>query len=413
MSPEVRINDTHIIKQMGRIVACLNSSQNTHELVEQIHQVIKELLYADNFYVVLLNEDGALQFPYYVDSIDKFTEETLNSMSLEDIQSTMTFFALTSNVPCNFTSQDIEKLEKENIVKVLGTAPKQWLSFPLVMDETSLGAFIIQSYRNEQEYREREIELLLAISHVVSSAMSAYRSKEALSYANISLKAYQTKLEDLIRVRTEIIEQKKKSLEEEVHQRALLQETLEQKVAELEQQMKQNLELREQLQHQAHHDHLTGLANRHELNNVLNRMSAKMLRVPRFIYMLFIDLDGFKQVNDTLGHDAGDAVLVEVSKRLQKAVRGYDLIARIGGDEFVVLIESMEENRFVEHIAQRIIDDLQKPIDVGAEHTANIGASVGLACSLRQDQLGDLITRADQAMYQAKHQGKGRFTWDK
>ena len=297
MPPDMHVNDRTLVKQISRIVSCLTKKTDIRSMMEEIHSVISEILYAENFYVVLSNDGGALHFPYFVDSKDDFSEETLNALSLEDIQSSLTYFALTSTMECNFTRKDIDNLQRENLINVVGTLPEQWMSFPLVVDEYSLGAFIIQSYRDPNEYSEHDVELLKGISHVVSSAITVFQSQEDLAYANMSLKAYQTKLETLIKVRTEIIEQKKKDLEEEVAQRKELQEELELKVSQLESQITKNQELQRQLEHQATHDHLTGLANRHELNNVINRLAAKMQRALRHVYLLFIDLDGFKAVN--------------------------------------------------------------------------------------------------------------------
>jgi len=410
LSPDMPVNDRVLIKQISRIVSCLTRSNDIRSMMEEIHSVIAEMLYAENFYVVLVNDGGALHFPYFVDAKDDFSEETLNALSLDDIHASLTYFALTSTMDCNFNRKDIENLQAEGLVNVVGSIPEQWMSFPLVVDESSLGAFIIQSYRDPNEYSDNDVELLKGISHVVSSAITAFQSQEDLTYANMSLKAYQTKLEELIKIRTETIEQKKRDLEEEVSQRKELQGELENKVHQLQSQIAKNLELQRQLEHQATHDHLTGLANRHELNNVINRLAAKMQRAIRHVYLLFIDLDGFKAVNDTLGHDAGDLVLVEVSKRIQKMVRGYDLVARIGGDEFVVLIESVDENQFVNTIAERIVRELALPI-MYEDQEANIGASIGIAESANAKQILHLITDADHAMYEAKRSGKGQVVW--
>jgi len=408
----MQITERQIIKQVNKIVACLTKCKNTRELLEDIHSIIAEMIYAENFYVVLMSEQGDLHFPYFVDSVDTFSEQALNNLSLDDIHSSLTFFALTSNMECNFTKGDIEQMQEQQLVNVVGSLPEQWMSFPLICDEDYLGAFVIQSYRRNDEYDQDAIEILKAISHVVSSAMVAFRNQEELYYANTSLKSYQSKLEALIEIRTQTIESKKQKLETEVQQRIQLQEELETKVSELQQQIDKNVALQKQLEHQATHDQLTGLANRRELNIVLKRLSAKMVRCAYGCYLLFIDLDGFKHVNDTYSHDAGDLVLIEVSKRLKKMVRGYDLIARIGGDEFVVLLESLNDDDVVTEIAGRIIAELGKPIDIGESSAqAHIGASIGIAYCCTQNGADELIHNADKAMYHAKNAGKGQLAW--
>ena len=408
--PDMSISERQIIKQVNKIVTCLTKCKNSRQLLEEIHTIIGEMINAENFYVVLLNEDGALHFPYFIDSVDAFSEDSLNKLSIDDIQSSLTFFALTSNIACNFTKPEIEQLQNESIVNVVGSLPEQWMCFPLICDESYLGAFVIQSYRRQDEYDQDAIELLKAISHVVSSAMVAFNIQEELYYANTSLKAYQEKLEALIELRTQTIESKKKKLEQEIKQRKELQQELENKVFELQQQIKKNEELSDQMEHQATHDHLTGLANRLELSNVLIRLGAKMRRSPYSCHLMFIDLDDFKLVNDTLGHDAGDLVLVEVSERLKRLVRGYDLIARIGGDEFVILLENISSDEVVAEIGHRIINTLGQPIDV-ADERAQIGASIGVAYSCTEQDTKNLVVNADQAMYEAKHLGKGGLVW--
>ena len=280
----------------------------------------------------------------------------------------------------------------------------------LICDEDYLGAFVIQSYRRTDEYDQDAMDILKAISHVGSSALVAFRNQEELFYANTSLKSYQSKLEALIDIRTQTIESKKQKLEVEVEQRIRLQQELESKLLELQQQIEKNTALQKQLEHQATHDLLTGLANRRELNSILKRLAAKMVRSAYSCYLLFIDLDGFKQVNDTYSHDAGDMVLIEVGKRLKKMVRGYDLIARIGGDEFVVLLESLDDDRVVSDIAARIIKELSKTIDIGETKT-QIGASIGIAHCCTEAEAEELIHNADKAMYQAKNSGKGQVAW--
>ena len=407
----MKITERHFVQQVKKIVACLTRCKDTRHLLEEIHAIIAEVIYAENFYVVLMNESGALHFPYFVDSVDRFSETALNQLSIEDIRSSLTYFALTSNIDCNFQKAEIERLQRESVVNVVGSIPEQWLCFPLITDAQSLGAFVIQSYRDQNEYNHHAIDLLKAISHVVSSAMEAFSIQEELSYANTSLKAYQEKLEALIEVRTQIIEAKRNKLEQEVSRRTGLQQELERKVAQLQQQIDKNYELQRQLSHQASHDQLTGLANRRELTSVLTRLGAKMKRKNLGCYLLFIDLDGFKSVNDTMGHDAGDAVLVAIGRRLEKMVRGYDLIARIGGDEFVVLLENLDENEVVDRIGGRIIEEIARPIPVN-DASLEVGASIGVAYACTEEDIKVLIKRADCAMYQAKEQGKGQMVWD-
>jgi diguanylate cyclase (GGDEF)-like protein len=167
----------------------------------------------------------------------------------------------------------------------------------------------------------------------------------------------------------------------------------------------------DQLRHQSLHDGLTGLANRMLVADRADRLVARSRRNGSQGAALFLDLDGFKNVNDTLGHDAGDQLLVAVAARLTGAIRDADTVGRMGGDEFVVLIDDASLDADPELVAQRLLDVLRQPFDLnvnGEEVTVRIAASVGIAIG---DRLcGDeLIRDADVAMYQAKGAGKDSY----
>ncbi len=153
------------------------------------------------------------------------------------------------------------------------------------------------------------------------------------------------------------------------------------------------------LLHEATHDPLTGLANRREF---AARLAAELTRRVSCVVLL-CDLDGFKAVNDRLGHLAGDRLLVEVARRLRRCVRETDLVSRFGGDEFLVLFRDATLAD-VEEVCTRIADALARPLDLGRESVV-IGASIGLAVGLGDvDAAEELIARADRAMYVAKGQ---------
>jgi diguanylate cyclase (GGDEF)-like protein/PAS domain S-box-containing protein len=165
-------------------------------------------------------------------------------------------------------------------------------------------------------------------------------------------------------------------------------------------------ELEEQLRHDALHDPLTGLWNRPAFTQYAEKACARAARDGSTLALLFVDLDGFKQVNDTLGHGLGDEVLVEVGKRLRSCLRGGEVLARLGGDEFTVLVERVSGAGDAIEIADRIHVTLTRPLD-GPEVPLTLGASVGIALSDGgRLTAAELLRDADHAMYSAKRSGR-------
>jgi diguanylate cyclase (GGDEF)-like protein/PAS domain S-box-containing protein len=164
----------------------------------------------------------------------------------------------------------------------------------------------------------------------------------------------------------------------------------------------------DQLEHQATHDSLTGLANRKLFDELLVRAVFRSERSHRALAVLYLDLDGFKDVNDVFGHQAGDRVLSETSRRLEGVIRPGDIVARLGGDEFVVLCENLATPDDAEKIATRIVQAVGKPIAVAAG-VASVTASVGIAIGSLGESAASVVARADEAMYRTKQDGKAGY----
>lgn len=168
---------------------------------------------------------------------------------------------------------------------------------------------------------------------------------------------------------------------------------------------------KDQLKLLATHDILTGLPNRRLLEERLAMTLAHAKRYNRCICLMFLDLDGFKSINDTLGHQAGDETLREIAHRLEGLSRESDIVARFGGDEFVIVFTEIADKANDPIIfAQRILNAVGQPIVVGNDVRINVGTSIGIA--LFPDHAPDvdrLLIRADQAMYAAKREGKNQF----
>jgi diguanylate cyclase (GGDEF)-like protein len=159
----------------------------------------------------------------------------------------------------------------------------------------------------------------------------------------------------------------------------------------------------------AHFDQLTGLPNRTLLIDRLNQTISVSNRTSRAVSLLFIDLDGFKPVNDTYGHTIGDRLLIEVAARLLSCLREGDTAARLGGDEFVVILLDSDIARAIK-VADRILETLRAEYEFGKRNISSISASIGIAeYPEHANNLDSLLTAADNAMYVAKKSGKDKY----
>lgn len=187
-------------------------------------------------------------------------------------------------------------------------------------------------------------------------------------------------------------------------------------IMSLVQDVSSRVQAAEQLRYMAEHDSLTGLPNRAALHSHVERALKRARRTRELVALLFIDLDGFKGINDSFGHGAGDEVLREVARRIRAAVRATDVVSRLGGDEFVVMLDTGVDPDTADVVSHRILSSLRQTFyfstgyaaqGVPNEGKANIGASIGVALHPPLESHADsLFKRADAAMYEAKRAGK-------
>lgn len=179
-------------------------------------------------------------------------------------------------------------------------------------------------------------------------------------------------------------------------------------LSELERRDAEKKRAEEELQHEAHTDALTGLPNRRLFVERLSEALSQAQKESRIIGLLYIDLDGFKLVNDSLGHFLGDSLLVEVGARLQSVVSEPNTLARVGGDEFTVILPALEKKEDAASIAEQLLSCFTQPFSM-EEHEITIGASIGISV-LSDDNFegSDLLRQADNAMYAAKRNGKNQ-----
>ncbi len=216
-------------------------------------------------------------------------------------------------------------------------------------------------------------------------------------------------------LRTALLRRRQRELQEQVSKRTM---ELEQRSAELQQRSAElelsSAELRRaqlQLESIAYLDPLTGISNRRLFDMEMQQLTSAALRGAAMFTLLLLDLDRFKQVNDTLGHDAGDALLIEVTRRLRLVLRASDRLFRLGGDEFAVLLVETGDAASSEAACVRLVENLAEPFAYG-DQLLQPGASIGAArWSAQAPSPDDMYRRADQALYEAKKAGRNTWRW--
>lgn len=167
----------------------------------------------------------------------------------------------------------------------------------------------------------------------------------------------------------------------------------------------------EEVKYQANHDALTGLANRRLLSELMQHAIHHAGRYGKNIVVMFLDIDGFKTINDTLGHDFGDKILKEVSNRLLRSLRKADILARIGGDEFIIVIENVEDLKNMKTIAENILSEFHNVIRIDEEEYM-LTTSIGISTFPNDGQTADtLLKNTDIALYKSKDEGKDRYSF--
>ena len=354
-----------------QIAALAGSDESTDTFYRHVHEIVGGLIDARNFYIALLSEDGSqVSFPYAVD-------ENENAWHTRPFGHGLTEFVLRSGrTQIVDRAQEAGMLERGEIdPHFVGAGATLWVGAPLLDVDRAIGVVAVQSYAPTPTYDERDAELLTFVSYQIASSLQRRRAAEALREANASL-------EERVELRTR----------------------------ELREQIGQREKAEARLKHQVMHDALTGLPNRLYLRDRLERAISRVRREPeRNFALLYIDVDRFKQINDSLGHLAGDQVLKEVARRLGSVVRDPDVVARLSGDEFAVLLEYVDLPETASKVAQRIVALHEAPITIG-DHTLQASTSIGVAIGDRRYHSVDAILRdADIGLYRAKQHGRNRF----
>ncbi len=338
---------------------------------QRVHRAVGELINAENFFIALLSDDQRiLGFPYYVDAGQR------RSVSRE-VGRGLSEYVLRHGEPLLGAAEQINELAREGEIDLqrIGRPSVCWLGVPLRVGDQVIGLVVVQSYTESVIYGAADQELLTFVALQIANSIHRRRSA-------VSLQRAYSELEQRVEERTH----------------------------ELREQIQQRESVQDQLKHQVMHDALTGLPNRGFLRDRLERVLLQLQREPgRRCALLYLDIDRFKIINDSLGHLAGDEMLKEVARRLHDCVREPDMVARLSGDEFAILLTDVKTTEVAQNVATRVLETLGQPFQVSGkeiEPSASIGIAIGDGSYIMADEL---LRDADLALYRAKEMGRKRY----
>ena len=362
-------------RALFRIAELSMASATLEQFYAEIHRVVGGLLYARNFYIAMRSDDGSmLEFPYSVDEHDAVRRP-------RRVANGLTEYVLRSGTPLLADRARIGRLEAAGKVVSHGALAHCWLGVPLLHGDRVVGVIAVQSYSAEICFDMRDQELLTFVAYHIANGLARKQAQDTLVQAHASL-------------------------EQRVSERT---RELAEANAELVEQIGERMRAERKLTHQATHDALTGLPNRVQLLGRLGTAIACARNEPQACFaVLFLDLDRFKLVNDSVGHAVGDELLVEAGRRIVATVRGNDVVARLGGDEFAILAEALDGPQMAEDLGRRVLAALGAPMLIAGRELFPT-ASIGIALWHPRYETGEEMLRdADAAMYRAKGEGRDR-----
>ncbi|MGF6756719.1 diguanylate cyclase (GGDEF)-like protein [Paraburkholderia sp. GAS42] len=352
----------HLQAALFEITELSSQSVEISEFFRSLHEIVGGLLYAHNFYIALYDPfTEEVSFPYYVDETLRERPQPRRG------KRGLTEYLIRQRVPCLIEPDDAVRLVESGEVENENIRLRSWLGIPLFDRDNVCGVLVVQSYSPRVRYDAHDQEVLTFVSRHIDTALARRRAAAAQQAANLELEA-------------------------RVHART----------RELD-------DANARLLHENFHDALTGLPNRAHLRQRLETAWQAHCTQGAALSVLFIDLDRFKVVNDSLGHHFGDVLLVQVAGRLRACMRRDDLLARLGGDEFAVMVPGAPL-QVVLSMAERILAAFDEPFNIG-EHVVFSTCSVGIvdADSNFHSDPADLLRDADTAMYRVKNRGRDSF----
>lgn len=354
----------HLQSALFQIAELSSQPGDMTDLFKSLHGIVGELLFALNFYIALFDDTtGEVTFPYYVD------ERLTRRPDPRRGERGFTEYVIRQRRPCLIDSVEARRLESFGEITIQNEINRScsWLGIPMFDGDVVRGVLAVQSYSPHVSYSLRDQDLLTFVSRHIDTALSRRSAAEAIHMANVRLEA---RVQDRTR--------------ELDHANA-------------------------KLQHENAHDSLTGLPNRSHLQQRLRMAWEDFCHNGQELVVMFIDLDRFKMVNDSLGHHSGDLLLIQAAERLRSCMRETDLLARLGGDEFAVLAYAAPPDITVA-IAERILLAFDVPFYIDG-HAVFSSCSIGVVGADLQfhKEPADLLRDADTAMYRVKNAGRDSY----
>ncbi|MDQ2701308.1 MAG: EAL domain-containing protein [Pseudomonadota bacterium] len=353
-----------------RLAALASSEEGSAAFYRQVHAVVGGLINARNFYIALLSEDGTqVSFPYAVDACGTDWSTRSSSRGMTE------YVIRTGQTQVVDTARMLELARQGEIdPQYVDSTVSTWLGAPLTGIDGVIGVVAVQSYSLARGYDDSDAELLTFAAQQIASSLQRRSAAEALREANVRL-----------------------------------EERVESRTRELREQITQRERAEARLRHQVLHDPLTGLPNRVFLRDRIERALACPDDGDQGTFaLLYIDIDRFKQINDSLGHLVGDDVLKQVARRLERISPDQAVVARLSGDEFAILLEGVASADAAGEIAQRAIEAMREPVLVG-DRQVLASASIGITVGDRGYRDTDAVLfDADVALYRAKGSGRNR-----
>lgn len=366
--------------------------KTTHVISGEIklEELLKKLVY------ILLEHAGAQRVCYLTKKEDKYVIQAEGNVKGKQIEVMKEIdFESDGSLPKKIIyyvvhSKDSIILDSSSISEkyitdpyIMENNPKSVMCIPVLNKGHLLGILYLENNLIEGAFNNERIEIIRIISSQLAISLENAILYNNLERSEKQLREHHDQLEDLVEKRTA-------KLKEEIMERKKAQKLLEE---------------------MATHDNLTGLANRKLFQSQLNLSLESAKANNLSLAILFIDLDGFKAINDSFGHDSGDIVIKTIAYRLLKTVRPCDVVSRFGGDEFVIILKNLKSTNTINEICQKIIEEVGIPINLGI-NLGNVTASIGISVSPNNGtDMNELVKKADNAMYEAKKSGKNKFVF--